>query len=302
MKTALLEKDTNLQTWLYDRFVRLIIYPSVWVSAAIASLGIFAQILMGLEFNWKPIALIFATGLIPYNLDRIFDSYVQEIPEAEAQSFFRQPYIFLLLIAAIIATAVLLYDAPLIVRYVSCAGIVPLLYGTPLFPWRRNSQIRWYRLKDIPGSKAWIVGGTLTYAAVALPLAYAGRQFDTMAALTTLFTFVFIVSNSHTFDLRDIESDRHKGVTTLPLIVGVRGTRIVLTTLNVVMLLVMFAAWRTNTFNYYPEIVLSTEITIGYIWIVKPEMSRALYNIWIDGVLFVPILFHWGLEAVSTLV
>ncbi len=302
MKTALYEKHTNLKAWLYDRFVRLIIYPSVWVSAAIASLGIFAQILIGLEFDWKPIALIFATGLIPYNLDRIFDSYVQEIPEAEAQSFFRQPYIFILLIAAIIATAVLLYDAPLIVRYVSCAGIVPLLYGTPLFPWRRNSQIRWYRLKDIPGSKAWIVGGTLTYAAVALPLAYAGRQFDMVATLTTLFTFVFIVSNSHTFDLRDIESDRKKGVTTLPLMVGVRGTRIVLTILNVLMLLVMFAAWKTNTFDYHPAIVLSTEITIGYIWIVKPEMSRSLYNIWIDGVLFVPILFHWGLEAVSTLV
>lgn len=302
MRTALSSKQTKLLSWLYDCFIRLIIYPSVWVSAAIASLGIFAQIMIGLESNWKPIALIFATGLIPYNLDRIFDSYVQEIPEAEAQSFFRQPYIFILLISAIVATGLLLYDAPIIVRYVSCAGIVPLLYGTPLFPWRNDSQLRWYRLKDIPGSKAWIVGGTLTYAAVALPLAYAGRQFDTVAALTTLFLFVFIVSNSHTFDLRDIESDRQKGVTTLPLMVGVKGTRIVLTALNITMLLVMFAAWKTNAIDYYPEIVLSTEITIGYIWIVKPEMSRSLYNIWIDGVLFLPILFHWGLAAISNIV
>lgn len=302
MKTVLFGKETNFQAWLYDRFIQLIIYPSIWVVAAIASLGIFAQIMMGLEFNWKPIALIFSTGLIPYNLDRIFDSYVQKIPEAKAQSFFRQPYIFILLIGAIVATALLLYDAPTRVRWVSCAGIVPLLYGTPLFPWWNGSQIKWYRLKDIPGSKAWIVGGTLTYAAVALPVAYAARQFDLTAALTTLFLFVFIVSNSHTFDLRDIESDRNKGVTTLPLMVGVRGTRIVLTVMNVLMLLVMFAAWKINTISYYPEILVSTEITIIYIWLVQPEMSRSLYNIWIDGCLFLPILFHWGLKAIAAII
>lgn len=300
MKTTLLTKPSNLRAWLDDRFRQLIIYPSIWVVAAIASLGIFAQIMMGLEFNWKPIALIFSTGLIPYNLDRIFDSYVQKIPEAEAQAFFRQPYIFILLIGAIIATALLLYDAPTRVRWVSCAGIVPLLYGTPLFPWLENSQIRWYRLKDIPGSKAWIVGGTLTYAAVALPLAYTEKQFDLTAALTTLFLFVFIVSNSHTFDLRDIESDREKGVTTLPLMVGVRGTRIILTAMNIIMLAIVFAAWKTNTIDYYPEILLSTEITIIYIWLVRPEMPRSLYNVWIDGCLFVPILFHGALEAIST--
>lgn len=177
-----------------------------------------------------------------------------------------------------------------------------MLYGTPLFPWLKDSQIKWYRLKDIPGSKAWIVGGTLTYAAVALPMAYAARQFDLTAALTTLFLFVFIVSNSHTFDLRDIESDREKGVTTLPLMVGVRGTRIVLTAMNILMLLVMFAAWKTNTISYYPEILVSTEITIIYIWLVQPEMSRSLYNIWIDGCLFVPILFHWGLKAIAAII
>lgn len=299
MNTELLGKPTNLQAWLYDRFTRLIIYPSIWVVAAVASLGMFAQIMMELELSWKATALIFSTGLIPYNLDRIFDSYVQKIPEAEAQSFFRQPYIFVLLIGAVIATALLLYDAPARVRWVSCAGIVPLLYGTPLFPWGTDSQVRWYRLKDIPGSKAWIVGGTLTYAAVALPLAYAGREFDLTAALTTLFLFVFIVSNSHTFDLRDIDSDRDKGVTTLPLMVGVRGTRIVLTVLNLFMLLVMLIAWKTNNLDYYPEILLSTEITIIYVWLVKPQMPRSLYNIWIDGVLFVPILFHWMLEAID---
>jgi len=194
-----------------------VIYPSIWVAGGLASLGIFTQKILELGDNWQAIALIFVSALIPYNLDRIIDSYVQEIPEAKAQLFFRKPYIFVLLFSAIATTALLLYYAPVQVRYVSCAGIVPLVYGTPLFPWKSKSGLQWYRLKDIPGSKAWIVGITLTYAVIALPLAYAGRNFDIVAAFTTLFMFVFIVSNSHVFDIRDIESDRKKGVVTFKL-------------------------------------------------------------------------------------
>ena len=292
------QQSYSFSEWLYNRFLKLCIYPSIWVAAGIASLGMFAPVMMGLEGDWRPVALIFATALIPYNLDRIFDSYVQKIPDNKAQSFFRQPGVFLLLFAAIAATTVLLYTAPVRVRIVSCAGIVPLLYGTPLFPWRTHSSVRWYRLKDIPGSKAWIVGSTLTYAVVALPLAYAGSEFNAVAALTSLFMFVFIVTNSHTFDIRDVESDLQKGVTTLPLIVGVRGTKILLTSLNLVMLLVMVWGWTRGMIAYYPEVVLATGVTLSYLWAVEGNTARSVYSIWIDGCLFVPALFYWG-RAIS---
>lgn len=293
-----LESKFAVSKWLYNRFLSFVIYPSIWVAAGIASLGMFTQKILQLEDNWQPIALIFVTALIPYNLDRIFDSYVQKIPEAKAQLFFRQPYIFVLLFSAIIATALLLYDAPLRVRYVSCAGIVPLLYGTPLFPWKSESGLQWYRLKDIPGSKAWIVGSTLTYAVIALPLAYAGANFDIAAALTTLFMFVFIVSNSHVFDIRDVESDSKKGVVTLPIMVGIKQTKIILTTMNILMLLIIIGAWITNTMIYHPEIILATGVNISYIWAVNTETPRSIYSIWIEGCLFVPILANWAIETI----
>ncbi|MGF1480183.1 MAG: UbiA family prenyltransferase [Cyanophyceae cyanobacterium] len=292
--------QTYIPQWLYSRLLELLIYPSIWVAAGIASLGMFAQEVMDLAPDWQPIALLFVMALIPYNLDRVFDSYVQKIPEEQIQSYFRQPGIIILLLAAGGATAALLYFAPARVRLVSCAGIVPLLYGIPLFPWHRQG-LRWYRLKDIPGSKAWIVGSVITYAVVALPLAYAGAEFDRVAALTTLFLFVFIVTNSHTFDIRDVESDRHKGVTTLPLLVGVRGTRVVLTAMNGLMLLVMTWGWTTGQIVYYPEMVLATGITLSYIWAVTTETPRRIYSIWIDGCLFVPLLLHWSLAAIARL-
>lgn len=287
------ESQLAVLRWLYDRFLQLIIYPSIWVAAAIASIAIFTQQVLEIGYDWHPIALIFVTALIPYNLDRIFDSYVQEIPDDRAQLFFRQPRIWVLLLSAIAASAILLYNAPLAVRYASIVGIVPLLYGAPLFPWKNASGWQWYRLKDIPGSKAWIVGSVLTYATIALPIAYSGVGFDTVSALTTLFMFVFIVTNSHIFDVRDLESDRKKGVTTLPIMAGVRGTKIILTAMNISTLLTLIAAWINNVMPYYPEMIIATAINLIYIWMVKVDTPRWVYSIAIEGCLFVPILAYW---------
>lgn len=286
----------SLSQWLGDRFVQLIIYPSIWVAAAIASLGIFTQETLQLGHNWQAIALIFSTALIPYNIDRIFDSYVQKIPDTKAQLFFRQPCIWVLLLTAIITTGILLYYAPSRVRYISLAGIVPLLYGTPLFPWKSKSGWQWYRLKDIPGLKAWIVGSVLTCAVIALPMAYAGAKYDRVAALITLFMFVFIVTNSHIFDVRDIKSDREKGVITLPIMAGIRGTKIILTAMNILMLLTIIVAWLTKLMTYHPEIILATAVNLIYIWLVNIYTPRWVYSIWIEGLLFVPTVLNVALN------
>ena len=290
------QSEFSVFSWLGDRFIQLIIYPSVWVAAAIASLGIYTQEVLELGHNWQAIALIFATALIPYNLDRIFDSYVQKIPDSKAQVFFRQPYIWVLLATATVATAILLYNAPSRVRYVSLAGIVPLLYGTPLFPWKRQSQWQWYRLKDIPGSKAWIVGSILTYAAIALPISYAAAEFDFKATILTLFMFVFIVTNSHAFDIRDIPSDREKGVVTLPIMAGVKGAKIILTAMNLLLLLTLFGLWLTNKLAYYPETILALVANLIYVWAIEIDTPRWVYSIWIEAVLFIPLLAKLSLN------
>jgi 4-hydroxybenzoate polyprenyltransferase len=287
-----LSSDIIFKTLLH-RFLQLFIYPSILVAAAIASLGIYTQDLLELSSNWQAIALIFMSALIPYNLDRILDSYVQKVPDRREQLFFRQPYIWVLLLTAIAATVALIYSAPMRVKYASLLGVVPLLYGVPFFPWKNQFKWQWYRLKDIPGSKAWIVGSILTYAVIALPLAYAGNLFDSKVAFTTIFIFVFIVTNSHIFDIRDLESDREKGVITLPIMVGIRKTKIILTAMNLLMLLTLSYPWIIDSIPYHPEIVVATVVNLIYIWLVNLDTPRWIYSVVIEGCLFVPILGRW---------
>ncbi len=285
------KKLLSNRQWLYQRFLEILIYPSIWTAAGVASLTYFVQETLGLPHDWRAVALIFATALLFYNLDRLLDSSIQPIPDPKAQSFVLHPGFKLLLLVTALAVGLLLYQAPASVRLVSCGGLLPLIYGMPLLPWVRERNWRWYRIKDIPGAKAWIVAGIITYALVAVPLAYAGVVFEKSAALTALFLLIFTGTNSHLFDVRDLDSDREKGVLTLPLIVGVRGNRLIWTCLNFGLLALLSRFWEMDLGPAAPEVVVPVLlVNLIFIWRLNPDTPRNVYNIGLDGCLFLPAL------------
>ena len=277
--------------WLYQRFLTLVIYPSIWVATGLASLGYFVQEVLGLPHDWRALIFLFAAALLPYNLDRLLDSLVQPIPDAKVQSYFRQPGIWLLPVTAAFTIGFLLYWAPQQVRLASCGGVIPLIYGFPLFPLGQGKKRRWHRLKDIPGIKSWIVAGIITYALVAIPLAYANGIFDQSAALLMLFLLIITGTNAHLFDVRDIDSDREKRVLTLPLIIGIQGTRFLWTGLNLLLLAVLIGFWMTRANILSSSIVVPMVlVNVGFIWFLHPETPRNVYSIGLDGCLFLPVL------------
>lgn len=281
--------EGSIGKWLYQRFLEIFIYPSLWTAAGIASLSYFTQEALGLPLDWRPVVFIFAAALLPYNLDRVLDSYFQPTPDPKIQSYFRNPSIWLLPLVAAIAVAVFLFDAPLAVRLVSCGGVLPLIYGLPILPLGQGKNRRWYRFKDVPGAKAWIVAIIITYAIVSVPLAYAGRSFDESAFLTTLFLLVFTGTNSHLFDVRDLHTDREKGVLTLPLMVGVEGNRRFWTGLNLSLLVLLSGFWTTGMTTPPPIVVIpSLLVNLAFIWLIDSDTPRNVYNIGLDGCLFLP--------------
>ena len=78
--------------------------------------------------------------------------------------------------------------------------------------------------------------------------------------------------------------------------VGIRGTKIILTAMNILMLLIIIAAWITNLMTYHPEIILATAVNLIYIWLVNKDTPRWVYSIWIEGLLFVPIVGNVALN------
>lgn len=279
---------------LYRFTLEGLVYPSIWVALGLASLTYFVQTTLNLPADWQPIALIFTTALIPYNLDRILDSYVQKIPDPKIQGYFRSRGVFVLLAIAILAASSLLLLAPTAVRLVSLGGLLPLIYGIPLFPVHQQSKTRWYRPKDIPGAKAWIVDSVLTYAVVAVPLAYAGAGVNPSVLVLIGFLLVFIGTNSHLFDFRDIDSDQQKGVQTLPVLLGIQRTRVVLTLFNLLLIPLIFGAWITPLPLLFSGIVIvGVLLNLFAIWTLSPKSSREAYDVALEAGLFLPGLLTW---------
>ncbi|MDJ0650966.1 MAG: prenyltransferase [Xenococcaceae cyanobacterium MO_188.B19] len=290
------QEKFRFRQWLYQRFLELAIYSSLWTAAGVASLVYFVQETLNLPYDWRAVALIFASALLFYNLDRLLDSYLQPLPDPKAQSYVLNPTFRLFLLVTALAVGLLLYNAPSQVRLVSCAALLPLIYGMPLLPWTTGQNWRWYRLKDIPGSKAWIVAGIVTYALVAVPLAYAETAFNQSAALIATFLLIFTGTNSHLFDVRDLKSDQEKGVQTLPLIVGVRGNRLIWTSLNLSFVLLLGWFWKIGLRIPGLEAVILSVLIINlvFIWFLNPDTPRNVYNICLDGCLFLPVLLILG--------
>ncbi|MGJ3247706.1 MAG: prenyltransferase [Elainellaceae cyanobacterium] len=294
------QSSASILQLIYQLFLNGLIYSNIWVAASIASLVFFVQDTLGIAIEWHPALLIFTAALIPYNLDRIADAYVQKIPDPDAQAYFRNGWGWGMTAIAVLGTAILLYDAPHPVPLVSCGGLVPLIYGIPLFPMRREQGLRWYRLKDIPGSKAWIVCGTITYALIAVPLAYAQMPLSLSAGLTALFLLIFVGTNSHLFDVRDLESDRKKGVLTLPLLVGVTRNRIIWSVLNLLLLPILGWGWRHDLAIPTPLVAIAMIVMNSiFVWTITPKTPRSVYSIGIDGALFAPSLLVWISNAIS---
>jgi 4-hydroxybenzoate polyprenyltransferase len=284
------QKPVMIKHWLYQLFLECVIYPSVWVAAGLASLAYVVQDILGLSHDWGAIVFIFTAAILPYNLDRLFDSFIQPSPDVKIQAFFRQSNTWLLPLTSALVLVFLLFNAPQQVQLVSCVGILPLMYGLPVIPWGYGNTRQWYRLKDIPGLKSWIVSGIISYALVAIPLAYSEKGLDPSVGLIALFLLIMTGTNAHLFDIRDIDSDQEKGVLTLPLLIGIRETRMLWTGLNMVLLLLMWfwqAAWMIPAFVI---IVPTVIINVIFIWLLQPDTQRSVYSIGLDGCLFLPAL------------
>lgn len=244
-----------------------------------------------MPFDLRPFLLVFFSGLFIYILDHVSDRHVEGIPDSYAEVFFQRPAVLVLMVASGVATGLMVSMAPEAAKwafgfYVS----VGLLYGLPVLPIKGRDGWRAFRLKEIPGVKAWLVALAITVAGFVLPVAWSGREFGATAWYCGLFIFVFATSNTHMFDVRDIDNDRDAGVVSLPIQAGVHRTKQALIAMNLVMLSVMMWGWLEGVTGPHPEVILSSAFTVLYVLALSKDTPRDVFSIFVDGCLFLPAL------------
>ena len=235
-----------------------------------------------LEVTLKPILLcaMFFVIYSVYSLNRVTDQEEDAVNMPE-RSALVQGNEKLLLILAVVSYIVALFLGWLESPFAALILLVPIVLGIA-YSKDVFSIFGIPRLKDILFVKSFVVALSWTACLTFLPALYLENLTKLWFVLPFLFIKVFI--NTLLFDVRDVTGDAMNGVNTVPVAIGVSGTRWLLLTIQ--SLLALWTILFLNLFtDYYPVLIAS--MIYGYLYILyfctENNRNKILLDILVDG-------------------
>ncbi len=122
------------------------------------------------------------------------------------------------------------------------AYLLGVAYSVRLVPERLRGLFRYARLKDLPASKDLFVALAWMGVCVLAPWLHARVPLTPGVLVAGAFAFVLTFVKATIVDLGDMQEDRLQGRETLPIVVGERKTRRLLSAMTLAMGLVLAAA------------------------------------------------------------
>lgn len=155
------------------------------------------------------------------------------------------------------------------------AALVALFYVLPLSGGKR--------LREVGLWKIFLIGGVWGMVTVGLP-AMQLKVVPSMAELLLLLSerALFVIAITIPFDVRDLSTDAHKGVRTLPSVLGWKRALVLAIALLAVS--TWLAAGRLGMeglIGYLPGTMLALGLIIG----TRPSRPDMYYSFWLDGTL-----------------
>jgi len=265
---------------LFDYFM----YSSLYLCIAAISMAYVSSVLQDMPISLAACLIMFLVTFSVYNMNRKTDESEDAINHSERYAFTKKyakilfylslaAYAIAFLIAGIYGTAALAITAiPLV------SGI---FYSIPLLP----SRFRYRRLKDIPFVKNFIVGLAWAIPIALLPVACTGFSAGRMTVAVGLLFFFLSFVNSTVFDIRDVKGDAESGVQTIPVIIGIRRTRILLSVMNLISSAVVLVFCKGCLSPVETTIIVGIVIYVqGYIVLFNGNrLNRIMYDLVADG-------------------
>lgn len=274
-----------------------LIYSNVFIACCAVALAISTQLAHGAPWRFDPsLGLIGAATLFVYNLDRVMGTSPEDLVAMSPRHAWSQAKANTLWSLTLLGAAGIAYFGALM-PLALLWGLVPLgllsvAYSAPVLPLRR----RWYRLKDIPGLKLFLIAWVWAAATVYIPLSvFSAPALDGPLLWALAARTLFIVGITLPFDLRDLEADREAGVITLPQLLGSRRT-CALSCVVVVGAIAMELAQLDNAALRLAW-VLSGAAALALILATARRRHELYYGLGLDGTMLLPALLYALLSA-----
>ncbi|MEN8258608.1 MAG: 4-hydroxy-3-methylbut-2-enyl diphosphate reductase [Thermodesulfobacteriota bacterium] len=190
----------------------------------------FAKILSG-HFLWQAFAIAFGYLFAMHNINRFSGEHSRRFNDPLLEKFADKFGSSLLALSYLMLVGVgtLLWksgNVPFLLFF--AMAVLGIFYRIPIFPDTIARIFKIKRLKEIPGSKTFLVALAWAMATVVLPNWGSESEPATLLVLLGL-VLVFIYVRNALFDVFDVQGDRIVGKETLPVCIGEEKTIFFLT-------------------------------------------------------------------------
>ena len=233
---------------LGDRTRDVLVYSSGYLVLITMVETAIAMLALSLPPSPAPLVVGLLTFAV-YVGDRLADVDADEASRPAQSAFVRRHRAALSVLSAGaygLAVMVSLFGGPVALAVTLLPGAVWLLYATD---WLPTIETRLVRLKDVFLLNSALISAAWAVTLVFLPLAFADAAFAPTAAVVFAYFFVDTFIHTEIPNVRDRAEDARLGVSTLPVVLGVRRTRYVLYGLDLALFALVGHAFLTGVFS-----------------------------------------------------
>jgi 4-hydroxy-3-methylbut-2-enyl diphosphate reductase len=232
-------KDESRLKHLGSKVLWLLLATNVYVSIAGGALTYTAEILQKNIPQMSHFFISFLYLFAMHNLNRFTDRNVQKYNDPLRALFYekyRWPLLLTASISLALAVTLVFEHGPKPFALLTGMSIFGVLYSVRVIPKSLIPNLRIRGLKEIPGSKTFLVAVAWAFVTTLIPAWSESAKPGLMTLVVLLFVMLLVFVRNAFFDIVEVQGDRIVGKETLPVCIGEKKT---LEVLNVIMLLLL---------------------------------------------------------------
>lgn len=264
-------KYSGKQHSLVYRIFDFIGHSNIFIALCAASLTAWSQELFLHKFSYPFICITFSATFLLYNAQRMYLSFIERKRNSSKHWQYKKKYFIIVLMVLSLAglyPVLWISKGNMLVYFVSfCLGI---FYFLPFS-----------NLRAIPGVKSFIVGLVWVLVCIAAPLEeYVWGIEKTFFCIIQLF---LISALCVLFNIRDTEEDRKSGTHSIPVLFGIKKTKIV--NYAILLFYLSLAPYVQLSFHFFVVCFITFALSCVYTLRSSLQNHPFFYTFGVDGII-----------------
>ncbi|HLG04381.1 MAG TPA: hypothetical protein VI731_12355 [Bacteroidia bacterium] len=285
---------SRIAKWIFDFYL----FGNFHIGLCTLALAFVTGIYFGIALPQKLVLFLFCGSIFGYNIQRLPAAFSHpEIKRHLLRHQFNTANRALLSVMTLVFAGIAIWAFAGLNGETRLLALVPAAlsfgYAFPVLPTPKG----FIQLRQIPGTKIFIIAITWTITCALLPVVAAKGQNENWLDLPVLLWadvfFFMLIAITIPFDIRDYSSDE-KNLKTFPVILGIKKSifiALVCLVISTLLLLFLYLKFRTGSFEFVLIWLIWCFIAGAGIAKSKPERHEYYYSFFLDGLMIV----LWGM-------